>query len=66
MLYVCVRGVIDVVFSVCIVTRGALGDRVFLGVVVMLLNVVEVLRVGGGALLDRMCMVFQRMCVLCL
>ena len=23
MLYVCVRGVMDVVFSVCIVTRGA-------------------------------------------
>ena len=27
MLYVCVRGVIDVVFSVCIVTRGAVGAR---------------------------------------
>ena len=26
MLYVCVRGVMDVVFSVYIVTRGALGD----------------------------------------
>ena len=29
MLYVCVRGVMDVVFSVCIETRGALGDRVW-------------------------------------
>ena len=29
MLYVCVRGVIDVVFSVCIVTRGAVGARVW-------------------------------------
>ena len=27
-LYVCVRGVMDVVFSVCIVTRGAVGARV--------------------------------------
>ena len=29
MLYVCVRGLIDVVFSVCIVTRGALGACVW-------------------------------------
>ena len=28
MLYVCVRGVMDVVFSVCIVTCGAVGARV--------------------------------------
>ena len=35
-------------------------------VVILLLNVMEVLRVGGDALLDRPCMVFQRMCVLCL
>ena len=27
--YVCVRVVVDVVFSVCIVTRGALGARVW-------------------------------------
>ena len=27
MFYVCVRGVIEVVFSVCIVTRGAVGVR---------------------------------------
>ena len=27
--YVCVRGVKDVVFSVCIVTRGAVGARVW-------------------------------------
>ena len=32
----------------------------------LLLNVMEVLSVGGGALLDRLCMVFQVMCVLCL
>ena len=29
MLYVCVRGVMDVVFSVCIVTRGAVDARVW-------------------------------------
>ena len=29
MLYVCVMGVMDVVFSVCIVTRGAVGVRVW-------------------------------------
>ena len=28
MLYVCVRGVMDAVFYVCIVTRGAVGARV--------------------------------------
>ena len=29
MLYVCIRGVMDVVFSVCIVMRGAVGTRVW-------------------------------------
>ena len=29
MLYVCVRGVIDIVFSVCMVTRGAVGAHVW-------------------------------------
>ena len=29
MFYVCVRGVMDGVFSVCIVTRGAVGARVW-------------------------------------
>ena len=29
MVYVCVRGVMDVVFSVSIVTRGAVGARVW-------------------------------------
>ena len=28
MLYVCVRGMMDVVFYICIVTRGAKGARV--------------------------------------
>ena len=35
-------------------------------VVILLLNVMEVFSVSGGALLDRPCMIFQRMCVLCL
>ena len=30
---------------------------------VLLLNVMDLLSVAGGALLDRPCMVFQRMCV---
>ena len=29
MLYVCVRGVMDVVFSVCIVTHGVVGAHVW-------------------------------------
>ena len=33
---------------------------------VLLLNVMDVFSVGVGALLDRPCMVFHRMCVLCL
>ena len=33
---------------------------------ILSLNVMEVLSVGGSALKDRPCMVFQRMCVLCL
>ena len=35
-------------------------------VAILLLNVMEVFSVGGGTLLDRPCMVFQRMCVQCL
>ena len=33
---------------------------------VLFLNVMDVFSVSGGALLDRPCMVFHRMCVLCL
>ena len=32
-------------------------------VAILLLNVMAVFSVGGGALLDRPCLVFQRMCV---
>ena len=35
-------------------------------VIILLLNVMKVFSVDGGALLGRPCIVFQRMCVLCL
>ena len=35
-------------------------------VVILLLNVLKVLRVGGGALLDKLGIVFYIICVLCL
>ena len=35
-------------------------------VAILLVNVMGVFSVCGGALLDRPCMVFQRVCVLCL
>ena len=51
------------VFVNCLVKQFAM----CLGVVaILLLNVMDVFSVGGGALLDRPCMVVQRMCVLCL
>ena len=34
--------------------------------VILLLNVMELLSVVAGAIWDRPCMVFHRMCVLCL
>ena len=51
------------VFVNCLVKQF----KMCLGVVaILLLNVMDVFSVCGGALLDRPCMVFQRMCVLCL
>ena len=51
------------VFVNCLVKQFAM----CLGVVaILLLNVLDVFSVGGGALLGRPCMVFQIMCVLCL
>ena len=51
------------VFVNCLVKQFAM----WLGVdAILLLNVMEVFSVGGGALLDRPCMVFLRMCMLCL
>ena len=47
------------VFVNCLVKQFAM----CLGVVaILLLNVMEVFSVGGGALLDKPCMVFQIMC----
>ena len=40
--------------------------NVFGGGCYLVLNVMDVYSVCGGALLDRPCIVFQRMCVLCL
>ena len=51
------------VFVNCLVKQLA----ICVGMVVMLfLNVMEVYRMSGGAMLDGPCLVFQRMCVLCL
>ena len=49
--------------SVCLVKQYATCVGV---VAILLLNVMDVFSVCGGALLDRPCMVFQRLCVLCL
>ena len=51
------------VFVNCLLKQFGICLGVF---VILLLNVMELLRLVGGALLDRPCMVFQRMCVLCL
>ena len=48
-------------FVNCLVKQFAMCLSV---VAILLLNVMEVFSVGGGALLDRPCMVFQKMCVL--
>ena len=51
------------VFVNCLVKQFAM----CLGVVaILLLNVMDVCSMCGGGLLDRPCMVFQRVCVLCL
>ena len=50
------------VFMNCLVKQFAMS----LGVVaILLLNVMDVFSVCGGALLNRPCMVFQRVCVCC-
>ena len=49
------------VFVNCLVKQFA----VCLGVVAIYIYI-HMFSVGGGALLDRLCMVFHRMCVLCL
>ena len=50
-------------FVNCLVKQFA----IWFGVVaILLLNFMAVFSVGGGALLDRPCMVCQRICLLCL
>ena len=51
------------VFVNCLVKQFAMGLAV---VAVLLLNVMDVFSVCGGALLEGPCIVFQRVCVLCL
>ena len=62
----CVALSIDLLFCVfvnCLVKQFA----ICLGVlVILLLNVMELLSVVGGSLLNRPCMVFHRMCGLCM
>ena len=63
--YVCL--VCCVLDSVCELFGKTIQFAMCLGVVaVLLLNVMDVFSVGGGALLDRPCMIFHIMCVLCL
>ena len=52
-----------IVFVNCLVKQFAMCVGV---VAILLLNVMDLFSVSGGALLDRPCMVFQRECVLCL
>ena len=71
-LYLCVTLLMDLfvlcvacltVFVNCLVKQF----EIRLGVVaILLLNVMKVFSVGGGALFDTPCMIFHRMCVLCL
>ena len=49
------------VFVNCLVKQFAMCVGI---VAILLLNVMDVFSVCGGALLDRPCMVFQRVCVL--
>ena len=51
------------VFVNCLMKQFAICLGVF---VILLLNVMELLSVVGGGLLDRPCMVFHRMCVMCM
>ena len=57
--YVC--SVCLTVFVNCLVKQLAMCLGV---VVILLLNVMDVFSVCGGALLDRPCMIFQRVCAL--
>ena len=67
MLYPCTFGVSLLMDLFVFVNYLVKQFAMTLGVVaVLLLNVMDVFSVRGGALLDRPCMTFHRMCVLCL
>ena len=62
-----VNGSVGLVCLTVFVNRLVKQFAICFGVVaILLLNVMAVFSVGGGTLLDRPCMVFKRMCVLCL
>ena len=65
---VCCSVNVSVCFVCCVFVNCLLKQfAMCLGVVaVLLLNVMDAFSVCGGALLDIPCMVFQRVCVLCL
>ena len=71
MLYPCMfcAALLMDLFVLCVACLTVFGEtiRIMYGCVCyLLLNVMELLYVGGGALLGRPCMVFDRMCVLCM
>ena len=59
-IWVCMRCFVCCMFMNCLVKQFAMCLGVF---VILLLNVMELLSVVGGAILDRQCMVFHKMCV---
>ena len=61
MFVLCVACLTGVVY--CLLKQFAICLGAF---VILLLNVMDVFSVVGGALLDRPCMVFHRICVLCM
>ena len=64
---VCCSVNVSVCFVCCVFDSVCELFAMCLGVVaILLLNIMDVFSVCGGALLDRPCMVFQRVCVLCL
>ena len=69
MLYPCMLCValLMCLFVLCVACLTVFVNCLCEGVVaILLLNVMDVFSVCGGALLDRPCMVFQRVCMLCL
>ena len=64
----CVALLMDLLFCVLRVSELFVETiRNMFGVsAILLMNVMDLFSVAGGTLLDRSCMVFQRICVLCL